>query len=171
MPRLVPALLAVAMLAQAAQAQTVACDLKLNVVDPDPAGLNVRSSPGGAIVTALKANDRWVEVHVIGDSGAWAQIDGATLYTEDNAGGSPLYQGRGWVAFSKLGFNEFDEHVRIFATPSDDARVLLKLHTPDGTKQPKADLLGCSGDYLHIRIGAVVGWTRDYCDNQFTTCV
>ena len=152
-------------------AQTVACDLKLDVVDQDPAGLNVRSSPGGPIVAALRAKDEWVEVHVTGQSGGWAHIDGATLYTEDNAGGSPLDQGRGWVAFSMLGFNEFDEHVRIFAAPSEGSRVLLKLHTPDGTKQPKVDVLGCSGDYLHIRVRGVVGWTRDYCDNQFTTCV
>jgi hypothetical protein len=171
MPRLLPALLAIVTLSQAAQAQTVACDLKLNVIDPDPAGLNVRSSPGGAVVTTLKAQGRWVEVQVVGQSGAWARIDGATLYAEDNAGGSPLYQGRGWVAFRELGFEELDEHVRIFAAPSEDSRILLKLHTPDGTKQPKADVLGCSGDYLRVRIGAVVGWTRDYCDNQFTTCV
>jgi hypothetical protein len=171
MPKLVPAVLAIAMLAQAAQAQTTACDLKLNVIDPDPAGLNVRSSPAGAIVTALKAKDRWVEVHVVGQRGAWAQIDGAVLYTEDNAGGAPLYQGRGWVAFSKLGFEEFDEHVRLFVAPSEDSRTLLSFRAPDGTKQPKVDLLGCSGDYLHVRIGAIVGWTRDYCDNQFTTCV
>jgi hypothetical protein len=171
MPKLLAAVLAIATLAQAAHAQTAACDLKLDVVDQDPAGLNVRSSPGGPIVAALKAKDEWVEVHVTGQSGGWAHIDGATLYTEDDAGGSPLDQGRGWVAFSMLGFNEFDEHVRIFAAPSEGSRVLLKLHTPDGTKQPKADLLGCSGDYLHIRVRGVVGWTRDYCDNQFTTCV
>jgi len=86
---------------------------------PGPAGLNVRASPAGAVIAALKAKDRWVEVHVTGQSGAWARIDLATFISEDHAEGTPVFKGVGWVAFSKLGINEIDQIATVYNAPSD----------------------------------------------------
>jgi hypothetical protein len=165
---LVIALLATA---AAAKAETVACDVKLNITDQDPAGLNVRASPGGSVITALKAKDRWVQVHVTGQNGAWARIDNATFISEDNAGGTPIFQRVGWVAFSKLGIEELNQQALILAAPNDDAKVLLKISEGDEAKAPKAEVLGCDGTFLKVRVSGLVGWTQNFCSNQFTTCV
>ena len=164
----IAALLAPAM----ASAETVACDAKLNVTDQDPAGLNVRASPGGAVVTALKAKNRWVQVHVTGADGTWARIDRATFISEDNAGGTPIFRGVGWVAFAKLGIEELqDRQAAIVTEPKDGARTLLQLSAPDEASVPEAEVLGCDGAYLRVRVKGLVGWTQNYCSNQFTTCV
>jgi len=152
-------------------AQTVACDAKLNITDQDPAGLNVRASPGGAVVTALKARNRWVQVHVTGQSGEWARIDDATFISEDNAGGTAIFRGVGWVAFSKLGIEELNQQAIILAEPKDDAQTVLKISEYDETNVPKAEALGCDGLFLKVRVKGLVGWTLNYCSNQFTTCV
>jgi hypothetical protein len=153
-------------------AQTVACDVKLNVTDQDPAGLNVRADPGGAVVKALKAKARWVQVHVTGQSGAWARIDDATEIDDETGGGEkPLFEATGWVAFSKLGIEELNAIAVIRAAPSEHARTLLQIQQGDESKLPHATVLGCSGEFLEVRVGAVVGWTREYCSNQLTTCV
>jgi hypothetical protein len=153
-------------------AQTVACDAKLNVTDQDPAGLNVRASPGGAILTALKAKGKWVQVHVTGQSGEWARIDDATEIDDETGGGDkPLFRATGWVAFSKLGIEELNGIAVIRDAPAEDARPLLKIQEGDESKLPHATVLGCSGEFLKVRVGAIVGWTRDYCSNQLTTCV
>ena len=167
----VASILAPALAASSASAQTVACDVKLNITDQDPAGLNVRASPAGAVVTALKAKDRWVQVHVTAQSGVWARIDNATFISEDNAGGTPIFQRVGWVAFSKLGIEELNQQALILAAPNDDAKVLLKISEGDEAKVPKAEVLGCDGTFLKVRVSGLVGWTQNYCSNQFTTCV
>jgi|GEM_PF-1032774 len=157
--------------AAVSSAQTVACDVKLNVTDQDPAGLNVRASPGGAVVTALKARNRWVQVQVTGQSGEWARIDRATFISEDNAGGTAIFRGLGWVAFSKLGIEELNQQALILAEPKDGARTVLKISEGDEANVPKAEVLGCDGLYLKVRVKGLVGWTQNYCSNQFTTCV
>ncbi|HLY79729.1 MAG TPA: hypothetical protein VKQ70_10170, partial [Caulobacteraceae bacterium] len=110
MRRLVLAAATAACLSSTAGAATVACDVAVDVADQDPAGLNVRASPGGAIVTAVKARGRWVEVEVTGQDGAWARIKTAKLEADenDNTRDDLLWKGVGWVAFSKLGVEEFD---------------------------------------------------------------
>jgi len=161
--------LAILALSAAAHAQTVACDVKVNITDQDPAGLNVRASPGGAVVTALKAKDRWVQVHVTGQSGPWARIDRATFISEDNAGGTPVFRSVGWVAFSKLGIEELNEQASILSAPAADAKVLLTMPHTDGPAVP-TEALGCDGTFLKVKVSGVVGWTQSFCSNQFTTC-
>jgi hypothetical protein len=146
-------------------------DVNLNVTDQDPAGLNVRAAPAGTVITALKAKNRWVQTHVTGQSGAWARIDKATLITEDNAGGCVIFDRVGWVAFSKLGIEELNAVSAIHAAPSEDSAVLLGVREDDESRIPAAVVLGCDGEWLKVRVRGVVGWTRDYCSNQFTTCV
>jgi hypothetical protein len=131
------------------------CDIKLNVADQDPAGLNVRASPGGAILTALRAKGRWVQVHVTGQTGAWAAIDEATLIQDETGGPDVrLFHGRGFVAFSKLGIEELDTQSRILAAPDDGAKALLSISEGDEAKLPKAEVLGCFGGFLKVRARA-----------------
>jgi hypothetical protein len=167
---LVAALALAAMPPAVASAQTVACDVKLNITDQDPAGLNVRASPSGAVVTALKAKDRWVQVHVTGADSVWARIDRATFIGEDNAGGAVIFHGIGWVAFSKLGTEELRLGATILAAPQEGAQRLLKAPEDDDAKVPKAEVLGCDGLYLKVRVQGLIGWTQNYCSDQFTTC-
>ena len=82
--------------ALAAAPPIIACSVALWVTDQDPKGLNVRATPDGAIVTALRAKGRNVEVNVTGAAGAWAQIDGATWYQTGSQ--TTLFQGAGFVA-------------------------------------------------------------------------
>jgi hypothetical protein len=171
--RLLCGVLAAATLAQAAQAATVACDARLNITDQDPAGLNVRASPGGPVLTALKAKGRWVRVEVTGQDGAWARIRSATLEADenDNPDGRVLWKGAGWVAFSKLGIEEFDSRARFHAAPSEQSNLVLTL-AGYGDKTATAEaVLGCDGGWLQVRVKGVVGWTNSYCTNQLTTCV
>jgi hypothetical protein len=163
--------IAAALQGAAASAQTVACDVKLNVTDQDPAGLNVRASPGGAIVAALKARSRWVQVHVTGQSGEWARIDGAREIDDETGGGEKaLFDGAGFLAFSKLGTNA-GMRLQVRAAPTETAHALIDLQVTDEGKLPTPVVLGCSGDFLKVRVGAIVGWTRDFCSNNLTTCV
>ena len=38
-----------------------------------------------------------------------------------------LCKGAGWVAFSKLGVDEFDSRARFYAAPNEQAKVVLSL--------------------------------------------
>lgn len=161
--------------AGAASAETVACDLQLNITDQDPAGLNVRASPAGAVIAAVKAKNRWVRVDVTGADGAWARIKTATMEADENDSvdhSGPLWKGVGWVAFSKLGISYFEGPTqRILAAPSDRARVLLSFKADDSTGPSPEAILGCDGHWLKVRVQGVVGWTDAYCTNELTTCV
>ncbi|HWE99038.1 MAG TPA: hypothetical protein VG248_04510 [Caulobacteraceae bacterium] len=147
------------------------CDVKLNVTDQDPAGLNVRAAPGGAVIARLKAKGQWVETHVIGQAGTWARIDKATLIPDDQDHIRDVFAGAGYVAFSKLGFETLSPNSEILAAPRIGARRLLKLANTDDLGMQKTEVLGCSGGFIQIRVKGIVGWTRGFCSNQLTTCV
>ncbi len=155
----------------AAAVQT--CSVTLDITDQDPAGLNVRASPGGPIVTAVKARGRWVEVEVTGQDGAWARIKSATLQADenDNPVGKALWKGVGWVAFSRLGVSEFDSRARFRAAPDEQAPLVLSLEGSVDAAVMADAILGCDGDWLKVRIKGVVGWTNFWCTNELTTCV
>ena len=167
------AAMAATFLSTAVGAETVACNVAVNVTDQDPAGLNVRASPGGAVVTALKAKGRWVRVEVTGEDGAWARIKTARLEADenDNPSGELLWKGVGWVAFSKLGVEEFDSRARFFAAPNERAKLVLSLEGYGDKTAPAEAILGCDGNWLQVRVKGLVGWTNVWCTNQLTTCV
>ena len=166
--------------ATGAIAATTPCRGTLDIADQDPAGANVRASPGGPIIGKVKARGRWVEVEVTGQAldasgGAWARVTAATLQADENDSvddaGKVLWKGSGWVAFSELGVSEFDSRSRFHAAPSERSKVVLSLESyHDEGVDPEA-LLGCDGDWLKVRIKGVVGWTHTWCTNQLTTCV
>jgi SH3-like domain-containing protein len=158
--------------ASSATAQTAACNLDLNITDQDPAGLNVRASPGGAVLTSVKAKGLWVQVEVTGQSGAWARIKSATRLSEDDPGGTLVGTGVGWVAFSKGGIDHLDERTRLRDAPNDQGKLLLTLEGYDDSTMPRAEaLLGCDGDWLKLKVKGATGWTQNFCSNELTTCV
>ena len=156
--------------AGAATAQTVACNLDLNIVDQDAAGTNVRASPNGAVIKVLKARSRWVNVDVSGQSGAWARVT-AARHLGGEGGQAELWKGVGWVAFSKLGIDHFDGPTRIRDAPNADAKVLLSIENPWDNMMLHADaVLGCDGEWLKVRVRGVVGWANNGCTSYGVNC-
>ncbi len=161
-----------ALVAGSAAAAATPCDVKLNVTDQDPAGLNVRASPAGPVIAHLKARNRWVQVHVIAqaDAGGWAEIDDAGVFLNDEGAPTPLFHGDGYVAFSMLGVVYLTPGAEIFAEPSTKARLVGRLPRLDEGKMPKGKVLGCRGTFLTVLVNDLVGFTQNYCSNQYTTC-
>jgi hypothetical protein len=149
------------------------CDVVLNVTDQDPGGLNVRGAPSleaNAVIGVLKARGKWVQVHVVSQLGDWVYIDGATLYDDDLADGEArLPGGKGWVRTSKLGFEAFNVGAVIRAAPDERSARMIS-YGAEGDDTPHAQVIGCSGQYIQVRIGRFRGWTNAFCSNQRTTC-
>lgn len=143
-------------------AQTVTpCSIGAYVIDRDPNGLNVRAEPaaGARVLTRLH---EWDEVEVTGARGAWLRIRNAT-----NDEG-PVWTGPGWVYAPMLGTST-TEHgpVPLRREPRGTSPVVRRLR--DGTQ---VTLLGCRGDWAHVRVGNLTGWLdRDsQCSLTRTTC-
>ena len=151
-----------------------ACELNLNVVDPDPKGLNVRASPGkpaGRVLARLAPTGDWIELHVTGQSGDWLRIDRAAAIDDEALDGmSEVFRGNGWVHVSGVGISELStgEGTVLRAAPDDTAAMLRKI-TPDS--EPKhTRVLGCRGKWLQVEADGVIAWTRSFCTNERTTC-
>jgi len=150
------------------QAHAASCEVSLNVTDKDPAGLNVRATPGGAIIGTLKGGER--EVHVTGQSGAWASIDRAVLVRggePDEA--NPLFSSAGYVAFSLLGIGRLVPYQDVFAEPKPFARVVLKLSRIKGA-MPKPEVIGCLDEYVEVRVNGMVAWAHNCNDHRAASC-
>ena len=151
---------------EASAPATAACNAMVSVIDPDPAGTNVRKTPGGDIAATLRpprAGDDWIEVHVVGQTGDWFAIDRAEL-----VGGTreTIYRGRGYMHRAVLGSEGLVNGEPIRADHNERAAQILAGQDADQA----AHLLSCAGGFVKIRIKAGVGWTRRLCLNQRTTC-
>ena len=152
------------------------CDIHLNVIDPDPAGVNVRSAPdakSGKVIATLAPVGEWISVHVVGQAGDWLLLDHA-IAIDDNAPGGErtMFDGGGWMHASRLGISELlvGEGTVLRATPAANAAVLRTIATPDDEPAQKR-VLGCRAKWLHVDIGGGVrGWTDTFCTNERTTC-
>lgn len=156
-------------------AATVACDVILNVDDPDPKGLNVRAEPDamhGKVIAVLKPDGDWTQVHVVGQRGSWLRIDHAeTIDDSAENGERSVFQGDGWVHVSKLGISELyvGDGTVVRDRPAADGAAMLRLDSAD--KEPKKTTVrGCEGSYIRIDFDGKTGWTRDWCTNERTTC-
>jgi hypothetical protein len=161
--------------AEALPANTIACDVELNVADPDPKGLNVRATPDakkGKVTAVLKPIGDWTQVHVVGQSGDWLRIDHAEAIDDSAENGQrQVFQGNGWVYASKLGVSELyvGDGTIVRDQPKREGAVILQLDTPD--KEPKkTKVLGCNAGYIKVDIDKKVGWTNSWCTNERTTC-
>lgn len=149
------------------------CDLYAYVVDPDPAGLNVRSGPGKqfAVVGNLPPHEYSVEVHVTGAGGGWLRIEGG----EKQDTGEVVFRGAGWVFAPMLatqtrnytGPDPEAARVEIYASPTRRAAVVLRL--PNETE---VNLVGCRGRWAQVRHKGVEGWLDpdSQCHSTLTTC-
>jgi hypothetical protein len=150
----------------------VACDLRLDVVDPDPKGMNVRAKPAGPVLARIPLAAEWTEVHVTGYASDWFRIDLAETVDDDAPGGMrAVYRRRhGWVHASGLGMSELNtgEGTILRASPADSANQLRRI-TPDNEPK-KLRVLACQGKWLRVDADGLVGWTRSWCNNQRTTC-
>ena len=151
---------------EAAAPATTACNVTVSVIDPDPAGTNVRKTPGGAVAATLRpsrAGDDWIEVHVVGQTGDWFAIDRAERVGDTR---KTIFRGSGYMHRAVLGSDGLVNGEPIRADHDERAAQILAGQDAD---QP-AYLLGCAGDFVKIRIKAGVGWTKTLCLNQRTTC-
>ena len=160
---------------------THTCDITLNIVDPDPKGLNVRAGPGkppGAaagdnVIAVIPRAEEWTEVHVVGQAGEWLLIDRADTVDDDAPEGMrEVFRGGGWVHASGLGWSELTtgEGTVIRAAPADDAAVVKRIVDYDDEPMEKR-VLGCNGKFLRVGLDkGVEGWTDTWCNNERTTC-
>jgi hypothetical protein len=160
--------------AAAKAAGDTACDLTLDVIDPDPNGLNVRATPSlsGKVITQLKPTSEWTEVHVAAQRGDWLRINHADSVDDEALGGmSETWAGSGWVHRAGLGVSELStgEGTVLRAAPDDDSAIVRRIVGPDA--EPKqVRVLGCRGKWLQVEADGVAAWTRSWCNNQRTTC-
>jgi hypothetical protein len=160
--------------AQATPDPQIACDVRLNVIDHDPKGLNVRTTPevrADNVRTVLRQAD-WIRVHVIGMTGDWYLIDGAERWADDNSDGDQVMPpGRtGWVHKSKLGGVRGVGRGALYGQPNARGKP-FSIFNDDESKIAAMTVLGCQGEWLHVKMGGATGWTRNTCSNQRTTCV
>jgi hypothetical protein len=151
------------------------CDLHLDVVDPDPHGVNVRSGPGtppGKVIAVLAPVGEWIDVHVVGQSGDWLLIDRADAIDDDAPDGQrEIFHGGGWLHASTLGISELwvGEGSDLRAAPDAHA-PLVKRYATYEQEPAKTRVLGCRADWLELDADGVRGFTRTFCTNQRTTC-
>jgi hypothetical protein len=148
---------------------SVECDVKLNVVDRDPKGLNVRTTPQilpNNIRTVIPLSD-WTRVHVVGEAGDWYLIDGYEVFPDSGEDRDEQLPGghRDWVHKSKLGGVRSVAGAMMYAEPNARGKYLIRFK-PD----EELVVLGCSGAFLKVRAQGTVGWTREVCTNERTTC-
>ena len=168
-----PAFLALllASAAPAAAAPEVSCDLAANLIDPDPAGTNVRRGPGREHPSVgLLPRDRTDSVRITAATGNWLRI--ATASDEE---GEIFFRTAGWVYAPLLGlgiaFNPDDRGRAgaqiLHAAPNENSRSLARL--PAGTQ---VSLEGCAGRWAKIRHGGRIGWLAPagQCTNTRTEC-
>ena len=145
-----------------------ACNAEVDVTDPDPKGTNVRASPGGAVVSALKnPGDGYIIVHLTGQLGDWYEIDRARLIDSTLPSGEKiLFQGTGYLHKSVVGVSGMQNGGVVYR--NHDIRT--DLVDPHAAGDQQVELLGCFGEFLKVHVKKGVGWTMQACTNMNTTC-
>jgi SH3-like domain-containing protein len=159
--------------AQSVADAAVRCDLHAYVVDPDPAGLNVRAGPGKAspVVATLKHADYSVAMTITGATGQWVRIEKAFAEETDEE----LFKGPGWVYAPMLATQTNDRaareggkpSVKIFKEPGKRGAVVTLLPT-----ETQVNIIGCKGGWAQVRYKKIEGWLSpdSQCANTLTTC-
>ncbi|MFL6227428.1 MAG: SH3 domain-containing protein [Pyrinomonadaceae bacterium] len=152
---------------------TTKCEVQAFVVDPDPAGLNVRRAPDkdAAVITKLKHGDYTIAVAITGATGQWARIRDA----EAEETGDALFKGPGWVyapllatqARGKYGTNLDKPVVKVLREPDKHSAVVTTLPV-----ETQVNVIGCRGDWVQVRYKKFEGWLppESQCANTLTTC-
>lgn len=144
------------------------CDASVYVVDPDPQGLNVRSTPrtGKVIGNLPKAKGKaGTVVHLVAENGdGWVQIDQASL-TDDKV----VLSKTGWVSGNMLAVStRSSESKGVKLYEGGEASAVLAT-IPAETE---VKVVGCDGSRLQVKYKDKVGWlnTDDQCANPLTNC-
>ncbi|CCD83782.1 conserved exported protein of unknown function with a putative SH3 type 3 domain [Bradyrhizobium sp. ORS 285] len=145
-----------------------ACNVAVDITDPDPNGANVRAEPGGTVLKALKnpTSNGWIVVHLTAQQGDWFEIDRAVLIDVDQDKETVIFQGRGFMHRAVVGVGGLQNGAVIYRDPVATSAKLDAHASGDQT----VELLGCSGPFAKIRVKAGIGWTRQLCTNMVTTC-
>lgn len=143
------------------------CQIYAYVIDKDPQGVNVRSAPNSSarVLKKLPTNTPAVFVDITASQGQWMEINNA-----DNAGGTRLFQGKGWVYASLLGTSTRGYGTRgvtVYQSNNNRSRVVGRIPPTTEVK-----LLSCSGEWAYVSYQRVQGWIAriDQCGNPLTTC-
>ncbi len=157
------------LLAQRTPAKQVPCRFDAYIIDKDPQGLNVRSSPGSnqRVIAKIPTNTEGVIATVSACQGDWVQISQA-----ETIGGKAVFSGKkGWVYAPLLGTSTrgygSKGGVFVYASPSSQSRKLGKI---PATTQVK--LLGGNGQWAFVEYKNLKGWLapEEQCGNPVTTC-
>lgn len=153
------------------------CNIEAFVIDPDPAGLNVRESPTAksAIVGGVRFNELGTVVTVVGSENGWLLITGAEPTDEEP------YEIRGWVSGQMVGTSlrcPDDEPgpdcmVSLHAERDTSSAVVRKLPLDETVR-----VVGCKGKWVEAQTmkGAKAerakGWLEPdaQCPNPLTSC-
>ncbi len=159
--------------AQSVEPASVRCDVQAYVVDPDPAGLNVRRGPDKAspVIAALKSADGTVMVTIKGMTGQWARIEDAEVEETSDS----VFKGPGWVyapllatqARGPYGPNLDKPVVKVFREADRRSAVVTMLPV-----ETQVNIIGCRGDWAEVRYKKFEGWLPpdSQCANTLTTC-
>ncbi len=154
-----------------------ACNVNAYVIDPDPAGLNVRTKPENgdvflqlppeSLLTVVDAEEGWLRL-------ARAEsIEGDVLYdqTKDKRPAWAFAKLIGTSTRTEISTESF-AGAKIYAEPNINAKILSRALSETG-----GELLDCSGSWVKVRIGdehedTVEGWLAPdgQCPNPVTTC-
>ena len=159
---------ATACFAQSAIKQT--CNVEVDITDTDPNGTNVRATPGGDVITALKnsSSDGWILVHLTAQAGDWYKIDRAKLIDSNLPSGEKIiFQGAGYLHKSVVGVSGMQNGGVVYRN-HDIRTEPIDAHAVGD--QP-VELLGCWGTFLKVHVRKGIGWTEHACTNMNTTCV
>ena len=142
------------------------CDLRTTIGDPSGTPTNFREKPSAMSRKLFNLpSDALVELHVVGRSGSWFEIDGI-----DNAETEqPIHRDRLWVHGSQLVLSVAGGDHRLRAAPSPKSPAIMKL-TPDGNR---LSLIDCQGAWAKVIVdGKKTGWMAPeaQCSNPMTTC-
>ena len=146
------------------------CKVYAAVLDEDPAGLNVRKSPGGAIIGTLPEQSSFTVVEI---RGKWARVTDFELPAGAERKDWPAYpkQDWGWVHTSLLGTFTRDLRTSFYSGPSEQSKQIVI----EEEYELKILFLGCRGSWLNVRVpGKHKGplWVKqeDTCPLAWTTC-
>jgi hypothetical protein len=181
---LIPALIVEGGDPPAAPGSITACSTRGYVIDPDPAGLNVRLAPGGEIIDKLPAG---AMVEITGQKGGWLRIshaeypcEGADLERFAKTNGHEgcaeawvkLPKLKGWVFARKLGTSTRkygpEPQVWLLARPDTASEKVFEV----AKQEAQVTLVGCKGEWLEVEYQGRTGWLDPSlsCPNSLTTC-
>ena len=161
----------------------IKCSAGAFVIDPDPAGLNVRTKPKGKVITRLPTD---AAVDLVAYHKGWFKISHATY--PDGGGFAKRNEHRlkdgdewvelkdinGWVYSKMLGTSIASYGSTsvgsLLSEPSYSAKMVAKI--PGGDELHRIQVLECRGKWLKIRLNGRDGWLKPElnCPNPWTTC-